>query len=280
MSQLVIRKRGRPSKADIAARTAAVKPVTVRSDNEVLADLAERFDMLNKFTVGATKSNIRSLVVSGAPGVGKTYTVEQVLNNTPDLKFDIVKGSISAVNLYKLGYNNRKPGNVIVLDDADGIFADEDALNLLKAMCDSSAVRRVSWMKESAALKEEDIPNSFEFHGSFIFITNIDLQRYVDMGGNKYVAHFAALMSRSLYLDLTLHGRHAISLWVKHVATAGKLFQREGVSDKIGQDILAFMYDKRDDLRELSLRTLIKACGLAKSHPTEWKRMAAVTLCR
>lgn len=279
MSTLVIKKRGRPSKAEVAARQAKVtrKP---RSDADVLADLTERFDMLHKLAEGTTKSAIRSMVVTGAPGIGKTFTVERVLNNTPNLKFDIVKGSLSAVNLYKLGYHNRKPGNVVVLDDADGIFADEDALNLLKAMCDSSATRRVSWMKESNTLKDEDIPNSYEFQGSFIFISNIDFQHYVDMGGNKYVAHFNALMSRSLYLDLKLHDRQAISLWVRHIATHGKLFAREGVSDKVGKDILDFMMDRRDDLRELSLRTLTKACALAKSHPVDWKRMAAVTLCR
>lgn len=276
---LVIKKRGRPSKAEVAARAVPVK-VKHRSDSEVLGDLSERFEMLHKLAQGATKSAIRSLVVTGAPGIGKTYTVESVLSNTPNLKFDIVKGSLSAVNLYKLGYHNRKPGNVVVLDDADGIFADEDALNLLKAMCDSSATRRVSWMKESATLKDEDIPNSYEFQGSFIFISNIDFQKYVDMGGNKYVAHFNALMSRSLYLDLKLHDRQAISLWVKHVATAGKLFQREGLSDKVGSEILEFMMTRRDELRELSLRTLTKACALAKSHPTDWRRIANVTLCR
>lgn len=276
-----IAKRGRPSKAMVAERAALqAKVQKPRSDAEVLADLQERFEMLNKLASGATKGAIRSLVVTGAPGIGKTYTVENVLTNVPNLKFDIVKGTLSAVNLYKLGYQNRKRGSVVVLDDADGIFADEDALNLLKAMCDSSTTRRVSWMKESATLKEEDIPTSYEFQGSFIFISNIDFQRYVDMGGNKYVAHFEALMSRSLYLDLRLHDRQAISLWVRYVATHGRLFDREEVPATVGREILDFMMDRRDDLRELSLRTLTKACALAKAHPHDWKRMAKVTLCR
>ena len=273
---LQIKRRGRPSKQMLAERE--VSRPKARPDTEVLQDLKDRFDMLGKLTHGSIKSSMRSMVVSGAPGVGKTYTVEQILQNTPNLEYETVRGALSAVNLYKLGYKYRKPGNVVVLDDADSIFTDEDALNILKALCDSSPVRRVHWMKESMALKEDDIPQSYEFYGSFIFISNLDFQKYVDMGGNKYVAHFEALMSRSLYLDLRLHDRQAISLWVNHIATEGKLFTREGITPEVGNKILAFIKQYRDDLRELSLRTLMKACGLAKSHPTEWERMARVLL--
>ena len=272
---LQIKRRGRPSKQMVAER--APRPVA-RPDAEVLQDLKDRFDMLGKLTKGTLQTNIRSMVVTGAPGVGKTYTVESVLESAPEAQFEIVRGALSAVNLYKLGYMYRKPGNVIVLDDADSIFTDEDALNILKALCDSSPVRRVHWMKESMALKEHDIPQSYEFHGSFIFISNLDFQKYVDMGGNKYVTHFEALMSRSLYLDLRLHDRQAISLWVDHIATSGALFTREGITPAVGKEILTFIKKHRDELRELSLRTLMKACGLAKSHPTEWERMAKVLL--
>jgi hypothetical protein len=94
------------------------------------------------------------------------------------------------------------------------------------------------------------------------------------------VAHFEALMSRSLYLDLRLHDRQAVSLWVEHVATSGKLFTREGVKPDVGNKILAFIKQHRDDLRELSLRTVMKLCALAKSHPTDWERMGRVLLTR
>lgn len=276
---LQIKRRGRPSKQMLAER--AVKAsVKARTDIEVLTDLKDRFDMLGKLTKGSIKGDIRSMVVTGAPGVGKTYTVSNILEGTPNITTESVSGAISAVELYKLGYRNRKAGNVIVLDDADSIFTDEDALNILKALCDSSANRRVSWLKDSNTLRQDDVPQSYEFHGSFIFISNLDFQKYVDMGSNKYVTHFEALMSRSLYLDLRLHDRQAISLWVEHVATGGKLFAREGVKDEVGKQILAFIKKHRDDLRELSLRTAMKLCALAKSHPQDWERMGRVLLTR
>jgi len=276
---LQIKRRGRPSKQMLAER-ATKATVKARTDIEVLTDLKDRFDMLGKLTQGSIKGDIRSMVITGAPVVGKTYTVSSILENTKDLTTESVSGAISAVELYKLGYRNRKAGNVIVLDDADSIFTDEDALNILKALCDSSANRRVSWLKDSNTLRQDDVPQSYEFHGSFIFISNLDFQKYVDLGSNKYVTHFEALMSRSLYLDLRLHDRQAISLWVEHVATSGKLFAREKISDTMGKQILLFIKQHRDDLRELSLRTVMKLCGLAKSHPTDWERMGRVLLTR
>ena len=275
-----MKKRGRPSKLVLAERAAILrKTAAPRDDADVLKDLIKRFGMLDKLTRGCITNDIRSMIVVGAPGVGKTFTVESILENTPDLKFEIVKGGLSAVELYKMGYRNRRPGSVVIIDDADSIFSDEEGLSILKAMCDSSSCRRVSWMKDSSSLREDDVPQTYDFQGSFIFISNIDFQRYIDTGGNKYVVHFEALMSRSLYLDLRVHDRQAISLWVEHVATHGKMFAKEHVSEAVGRDILAFLKKNRDDLREYSLRTAVKLCGLAKSHH-DWKDMAQVLLCR
>ena len=275
-----MKKRGRPSKAVLAERAEMLrKTATPRDDATVLKDLIKRFGMLDKLTRGCISNDIRSMIVVGAPGVGKTFTVESILETTPDLKYEIVKGGLSAVELYKMGYRNRRPGSVVVIDDADSIFSDEEGLSILKAMCDSSSTRRVSWMKDSSTLREDDVPQTYDFQGSFIFISNIDFQRYIDTGGNKYVVHFEALMSRSLYLDLRVHDRQAISLWVEHVATHGKMFAKENVSEAVGRDILAFLKKNRDDLREYSLRTAVKLCGLAKSHH-DWKDMAQVLLCR
>jgi hypothetical protein len=278
MAGLKIAKRGRPSKADIAAREAAKAPV--RTDKEILTDLKERFNILSILTQGAVAQNVRAVTVTGAPGVGKTFTVEQILNhakNSKGIKFEIVKGSISALNLYMLAYRMKEPGSVIVLDDADTIFADEDALNILKVLCDSSEYRTVSYMKEAHQLKENDIPQSFDFNGSMIFISNLDFQRYVDEGKNKYSQHFEALMSRSLYLDLRLHSRQELGVWIEHVATTGHIFRREGLTEAQGKAVLGFLRTYRENLRELSLRTLLKTSQLVKTN-NNWESMAKILL--
>ena len=272
-----IAKRGRPSKAEVAARTASAPKS--RSDSEILTDLKERFDILSLLTRGAVARNVRAMVVTGAPGVGKTYTVEQILANG-DVPHEIVRGSMSAINLYMTAYQYRKAGSVIVLDDADSIFNDEEALNILKALCDTSSTRKVSYMKEAQQLKEAEIPKSFEFDGAMIFISNLDFQKFVDEGKNKYSQHFEALMSRSLYLDLRLHTRTELGVWVNHIAKAGKIFERENVPAVLVPKILSFLDANRETLRELSIRTLMKLCQMAKSQPSSWERMARVLLLR
>ena len=270
-------KRGRPTNAEIAAREAQ-KP-KVRTDNQILSDLTERFDILSLLTKGAIAKNIRALVVTGAPGVGKTYTVEQILENS-NTPHEIVRGSLSALHLYMLAYKYRRPGSVIVLDDADSIFNDEDALNILKALCDTSSTRRVSYLKEAPQLREEDIPQSFEFNGAMIFISNLDFQTFVDEGKNKYAQHFEALMSRSLYLDLRLHNRNELGVWVNHIAKHGRIFDRENVPTALREPILQFLSNHRENLRELSIRTLMKLCQLAKDNPARWESIGKVLLCK
>lgn len=272
---IVLKKRGRPSKADLATRSQSAP--AARSDADILSDLKERFSILSLLTKGAIAKNIRAVVVTGAPGVGKTYTVENILEHS-NVPHEIVRGALSAVNLYKLGYKYRKAGSVIVLDDADSIFNDEDALNILKAFCDTSSTRRVSWMKESQALVEDDVPKQYEFEGAMIFISNLDFQRFVDEGKNKYAQHFEALMSRSLYLDLRLHGRDELGVWVNHIAKDGRIFDRENVPKDLHEPILNFLTVNRDRLRELSIRTLMKTCQLAKDNPKNWQSIARVLL--
>lgn len=278
---LEIRRRGRPTKEMVLAREAAkvASAPKPRTDEQVLADVKERFDILTLLTKGAVAKNIRAMVATGAPGVGKTYTVEQILA-TSGRPHEIVRGTLSALNLYMLAWKYRHAGNVIVLDDADDIFHDEDALNILKALCDTSSTRKVSYMKEAYQLKEEDIPPSFEYNGAMIFISNVDFQSFVDSGKNKFAAHMGALMSRSLYLDLRLHTRHELSVWVNHIAQNGKIFERENVPQNLRAPVLNFLNTHRDDLRELSVRTLMKLCGLAKTNPHNWESIGRVLLCK
>jgi hypothetical protein len=277
---LTIKKRGRPSKADLAARAKAAKP---RTDAAILKDVVERFEYLNILTQGTVDQTVRTLVVTGGPGIGKTFNVERLLESaksSQNTKYEIVRGTLSAINLYMLAYRNRAPGSVVVLDDADGIFQDEDALNILKVLCDSSDERVVSYLKEAPQLREHDIPQTFTFRGAMIFVSNLDFQKYVDEGKNKFAVHFDALMSRSLYLPIPLHTNQELSVWVTHIAKTQKIFQREGVSAKGGQEILQFIKTNRDSIRKLSIRTLVNLCQLYKTHNTKWKGIAKATLCR
>jgi ABC-type phosphate/phosphonate transport system substrate-binding protein len=69
-------------------------------------------------------------------------------------------------------------------------------------------------------------------------------------------------------------------VWVSHIAKNGHIFVREGIEADVGQRILQFITDHKNDLRELSIRTLLKACQLAKTQPDDWEPIAEVLLCK
>ena len=136
------------------------------SDDEAMSRIGKTFDILNEITDAAAQGIIRGMVVSGPPGIGKSYGVEKTLEKAnfflsvagKQEKYEVIKGAASAIGLYKKLYLNRAKGFVTVLDDCDSVLFDEMSLNLLKAALDTCDKRRLSWLAESHALRKEYIP--------------------------------------------------------------------------------------------------------------------------
>jgi hypothetical protein len=247
------------------------------SDKEVISRIADRFDMLHTIARGACTGTSRAVIVSGAGGVGKTYTIEKILEyyrETKNIQSEIVHGVLTPVNLYMLLYRNRTQNCVVLLDDADTIFWDENALSILKAALDSSPVRTISYMSESKALKSNDVPTTFQYEGAMIFITNLDFQGIVDAGKGKTNAHFQALMTRALYLDLKLHSARDLTLWINHMVTKNHILVQAGLTQDQEKEVLGYMNENRDRLRNLSLRTALKIASFVKMNPQNWRKMA------
>jgi len=255
---------------------------TAETDEEAIARIRERFDILHEMTKAATNGDIRAMIVSGPPGVGKSFGVEQEIEKATlldqiagrRLRAEVVKGSATPIGLYQTLYKYSDPNCVVVFDDCDSILLDDVCLNLLKGALDSGKKRKISWLSESSALRREGIPDSFEFKGSVIFITNL---KFDCMKSQKLRDHLDALQSRCHYLDLTLDTMRDKVLRIKQIAADGELFA-DYEFDQVTQDeILAFMDLNKSKLREMSLRMAIKIADLRKSFPNSWTRMAQTT---
>ena len=129
-------------------------------------------------------------------------------------------------------------------------------------------------MSESSALKREGIPDSFEFKGSVIFITNL---KFDTMKSQKLRDHLDALQSRCHYLDLTLDTMRDKVLRIKQIAKTGALFDDMDISAAGSDEIIEFMDVNKMKLREMSLRMAIKIAQLYKSFPLKWKSLAQST---
>ena len=259
------------------------KIVSSESDEEVMARIAERFDILHQMTRAACEGNIKSFIVTGPPGVGKSFGVEAELDRASvfdrlsgkKIRSEVVKGSMTPIGLYQMLYKYSDKDNVLVFDDADGLFFDDLSLNLLKSALDTGKRRKICWMAESSALKREDIPSSFDFKGAIIFITNL---KFSNIKSKKLQDHLAALESRCHFLDLTLDTTRDKLLRIKQIAATGELFDGYDFSKEQQDEIIQHLFDNHHKLRETSLRTALKLGDLYKSFPNNWQNMAKVTV--
>jgi predicted AAA+ superfamily ATPase len=254
------------------------------TDAQIIKRLRERFDILNDMTAAVKAGDVRAMIVTGPPGVGKSFGVQEVLEkddlfatlgNRPP-KYEFVKGAMSAVGLYAKLYQYSAKDEVLVFDDCDSILLDDLSLNILKAALDSSKKRRICWNTDSRSLRSEGIPNEFEYQGGAIFITNL---KFENVKSKKLKDHLEALESRCHHIDLGMDTDREKVLRIKQIVQDGMLDSYD-VSDKIKKDIVKFVIDNKHRLRELSLRTVLKIADLAQAYPDKYKKMAEVTVMR
>lgn len=270
-------KNRRSSTAKMQLRAAA--PVSVETEAQIREKLTERFAALELMTESAVTGEVRAVVVSGPAGLGKSHGVSKILEQHNPYH-TIVRGYVRPTGLYKTLYEYRHPGSVVVFDDADSIFSDDVSLNLLKAACDTTKKRVLSWLTESK-MEDEDgerLPRNFEFEGTVIFITNYDFDDMVERG-NKLAPHFSALISRSMYLDMAMKTKKDYLVRIKQVIEGGMLRDRNMTKTDENQ-IVDFIEKNQDKLRELSLRMVVKVAALLQSHPTKWQSLARVVCCK
>lgn len=253
------------------------------TDEQIIERLRKRFEMLDKMTKAAKKGHIRAMIVSGPPGCGKSHGVEAVLrkgdilNTLADTqpKYTFVKGAASAIGLYIKLFKYRTKDSVIVFDDCDSVFGDEVSLNIMKAALDSKAKRTIHWNTDSRLLRQEDVPDHFDFEGSVIFITNL---KFENVKSKKLQDHLEALESRCHFIDLTIDTDHEKMLRIEQLTRDGML-KEYSLSSDVEEEVIAFVKDNANKLRELSLRTVIKCAELAKAFGADdWQDFAATSL--
>lgn len=253
------------------------------SEDDAMGRISETFAMLDMITDAAAKGIVRGLVVSGPPGIGKSFGVEKQLDaanmfrklDGKDPLYEVVSGGVSAIGLYQKLYYNRSPSQVLVFDDCDGVLFEEECLNLLKAALNSGDKRRICWNKESRVLQAEDIPEAFDFEGSILFLSNIDFDKNIAKG-SRISAHLAAIMSRCHYLDLEIGSLRDKLLRIKQIVRDGMLTPYN-FSPEQEAAVVAFTMDNAQYLREVSLRMVKKVADFVKADPDNWYAMAEAT---
>ena len=251
------------------------------TDAEAMDRIAGRFKILDDMSDAVANGVVRGLIISGPPGVGKSFGVEKVLDEYDAMsklsgegtRTEIVKGSMTPIGLFQTLYHNSSEGNILVFDDCDSVLFDEVCLNMLKATLDSGKKRTITWKAESSTLRREGIPERFDFRGGCIFITNVNFE---NVKSKKIKDHLAALMSRCHYIDLEMDSERDRFLRINQIVRDGML-DEYGFGEEGNREIVDYMVQFSNRLREISLRMVLKIADLRKMAPDNWKNLSEAT---
>jgi predicted AAA+ superfamily ATPase len=291
MAKVVTSKMLMALQSEVTSKTLEVdvvkKDLSKETDEQILTRLRDRFEILDDMTRAVKSGKVRAMIVTGPPGVGKSHGVETVLakhdvfaNVAQDeklKKYEVVKGAMSALGLYSKLYHYKDAKNILVFDDCDSVLLDDLSLNILKAALDTSSKRMIHWNTDSHLLRREGVPDSFEFRGGAIFITNI---KFDHVKSKKLRDHLEALESRCHYLDLTIDTEREKILRIEQVVNECGMLDKYEFEPYQAMEVVDFVKANVARLRELSLRTVLKVADLKHGFPDKWRAVAEVTCMR
>lgn len=253
-------------------------PAAVAANEETLADkvkfldetLQDIYDIARKVAAGA----FNSLMISGRAGTGKTFSVEKALKDEGLMEDDdyiMVSGAVSTIMMFKKMFQYRN--KVLVFDDCDAVFRDENGRNILKAALDTKKVRRISYLKKSGLVFD---PKDFEMdpEGEFNMIENGMVPAYFDFAGRViFISNLpkdkadpdGAIRSRSILMDVNPDD----ATLMERIKTLLPYLDPKDMPLKDKEEIYEFMKKAND----VSMRTFVKAAGLKQAGLKNWERM-------
>ena len=218
-------------------------------------DPEQVFKEMEKYVSLVVKGIQTSLILCGAPGLGKTYRVKKQLRAGGYVeggKLGTVKGKCTARRLYLTLYQFQNKGDIVFIDDADSLVgpkADENCINILKAALDSTSDpegRLVTYGVAGKIVDDEgvEIPKKFHYKGGVIVITNY-----------RAGALDTALRGRSFIQDINFTNEEALSI-VKGLITSIEPDTLDMKSKVKAYNYLVKLNEEGSKM-ELSLRTFV-----------------------
>lgn len=244
-------------------------------EKEEEVQIKRKFAVLERNTSMLINGGMKSMVVYGSGGVGKTYGITKQLekegikfydvdkHSPGDRNYNAIKitGEVTAADLYKKMFEHN--GKILVFDDCDSVLNNDkngkSCQNLFKGALDTSGDGTINWgtahkIKDSDG---EEIPSSFKADLKCIFITNKDIK------DKKNKEALQPLISRGTGLNLSMSPTSAFTR-IKDIAEdkkTGKFTELhfDGIkyTNKDMKEVLQYLYTRKDEKEaEINVRTI------------------------
>jgi hypothetical protein len=221
----------------------------------------ERINLMRQTVKMVAEAVTPAAIITGPGGLGKTHEVTAALAEIGFHKhedYHVVKGYSSPRGLYEALYRNN--GTLTVFDDCDSTFSDRTAVEILKGALDSYSIRTISWLVKAQKLNPAT-PDTFEFDGRVIFVSNMQLEQLS-----------APLRARCLVIDIQMT-RDEIIARIREILPAIK-----GFTAKEKALAFAFVVEWANRIRNLNLRTIQMVLKIIRAHPKDWHKLAIYTV--
>ena len=180
------------------------------------------------------------LIIESKPGLGKSHLVREKLR---EIKHMAVNSHSTPLSTYKNLYYNR--GKLVWFDDVDHLLLNKTSLALLKQVCESSEVKKVSYFTTSDLIG--NVPQEFVTTSSVLVTCNA-------LDNNNI--HLQAIKDRGFYIQFMPTKKEIIKKLQEVTMNYPLLEQKEK------EQVLNLIESNAQNIKNLTLRSLIKGFQL------------------
>jgi len=262
----------------------------------------ERFALMSDSASSVIEGTIKSIIIGGDPGLGKTHEVVENLlkkkyKRVENEDYILIKAGVSAFGVYKFVVlmaeraetahalraekekeniervkRNLKPLPikvkipVIVFDDVPLWKGEPRLLELVKGLTDTSDRRIVSWLTDRAELDPEKAKKLGKLPAQVEYTGGVIIITNED---RKVMND--AIVDRSIWLPIEVS---EMEMAERMRTLLAKIMPH--MDNKLKKQVLNWLLSNEYEGKERSMRTLVKALQLANANPNNWLRMVQI----